>query len=86
MGGFIKKDRDTGRWISMSDEGAREKVGVRVATVLLVVSTIFKVRPSFFFRPSYTLNTLLVPLFSVALSPGHECLATRREKESCQGG
>lgn len=28
MGGFIKKDRVTGRWISMSDEGAREKVGV----------------------------------------------------------
>lgn len=27
MGGFIKKDRDNGRWISMSDEGAREKVG-----------------------------------------------------------
>ena len=27
-GGFIKKDRVSGRWISMSDEGAREKVGV----------------------------------------------------------
>ena len=28
MGGFIKKDRATGRWIAMSNEGAREKVGV----------------------------------------------------------
>lgn len=26
-GGFIKKNNKTGRWVSISDEGAREKVG-----------------------------------------------------------
>ena len=26
-GGFIKKDAKKDRWVSMSDEGAREKVG-----------------------------------------------------------